>query len=88
MNITIYSKNNCPNCFAAINMAQQIIQGSDNSLVIEKIDENEAAKNTLLLEVPHAKSLPQIFVDGNHIGGLNEFLDWKTATNGGAFTVF
>tara|TARA_R110000772_G_scaffold145543_2_gene255584 strand:- start:1349 stop:1561 length:213 start_codon:yes stop_codon:yes gene_type:complete len=65
-------------------MAQQLVQESTNQLVVEKIDENEAAKNTLLTEVPHAKSVPQIFIDGRHIGGLNEFVAWKEQTNGGA----
>tara|TARA_B100001939_G_C16585448_1_gene464613 strand:- start:327 stop:596 length:270 start_codon:yes stop_codon:yes gene_type:complete len=84
MDIVIYSKNQCPHCVTAINAAQQIIQEPGRgSVTIHKIDEDKEAYNQLLTEVPNARSLPQVFVDGNLIGGADRFLDWIKLTNSG-----
>ena len=39
---------------------------------IEKV---EYFKEMLLTEVPHAKTVPQIFEDGKYIGGYNELVE-------------
>lgn len=87
MNILIYSKNNCPHCVTAIHAAQQIIQERNATLSVLKVDESQEAHQQLLTEVPNARSLPQIFVDGNLIGGADKFLDWIKLTSGGLKTL-
>ena len=38
----------------------------------ERNIELESNRNTLTERLPQARTLPQIFIDGNHIGGLED----------------
>lgn len=80
MNITIYSKKNCPFCDIAIKAANNL---NHATIVIKKIDESSAYYTELLTEVPGARTVPQVFVDGKLIGGSDKFLDWIKLTEGG-----
>jgi glutaredoxin len=67
MNIEIYTKNNCAFCIKAKELLK-VKMLHFNEVSIE--DNNNKA---LLLElVPHVKTVPQIFIDGEHIGGYNQ----------------
>lgn len=83
MDILIYSKKNCPHCVTAIKAAQAMVQEGAGEVTILKVDESEELREQLLTEVPNARTLPQVFVDGRHIGGADKFLEWITVTNGG-----
>ena len=65
MNITIYTKSNCPNCTTAKQLLK--IKG----LEYEEIDFAKAfeagVRSTL---PPEARQMPQIFIDGQRVGGL------------------
>jgi len=79
MNIVIYSKNNCPNCETAINAAFNL----NATVIVKKIDESAEFYSQLLTEVPDARSVPQIFVNGSYVGGADKFINWINLTNGG-----
>lgn len=65
MNITIYTKANCPNCTAA----KQLLQAK--SLAFEERNvANPEFMDQLTNAWPEARQLPQIFIDGQRVGGL------------------
>lgn len=63
MNITIYTKSNCPNCVAAKKLMKS--KGFEYSEI-----DVEANFDNLLKEHPQARQMPQIFIDGQRVGGL------------------
>ena len=64
----VWSQTNCPACTEAKRLLDQ--QG----LVIEErmLGINGYTKKDLIDLVPHARSVPQIFDDGEYVGGLQE----------------
>ena len=63
----VWSKNNCPFCVQAKNLLK--LKGIE----FEERNINEEWTRELLLEaVPTARTLPQIFLDDNYIGGFTE----------------
>lgn len=63
MNIVIYSKANCPACVTAKRLLD------DKGVGYEERDVQEHALE-LLLKHPDARQMPQIFIDGQRVGGL------------------
>ena len=65
MQITIYTKSNCPNCTTA----KQLLKSK--GLEYEMIDADfEPYMQDLLRRYPEARQMPQIFIDGQRVGGL------------------
>jgi len=65
MNIVLYSKSNCPNCVAA----KQLLQ-SKGLPCEEREIEVPLWFETLNMLYPEARQMPQIFIDGQRVGGL------------------
>lgn len=63
----VWSQANCPACLQAKNLLD--IKGI--SYEIKMLGEN-ATKQELLAAVPDARSVPQIFLDGKYVGGIND----------------
>ena len=65
----VWSQTNCPACTEAKRLLAQ--HGVE---ILEKMLGNDTGytKRDLLDAVPHARSVPQIFVNGEYIGGLQE----------------
>lgn len=69
-NITaeVWSQTNCPACTQAKQMLERYgIQYHEKMIGI-----NGYTKKDLIDKVPTARSVPQIFLDGEYIGGLHE----------------
>ena len=65
MNITMYTKANCPNCTTA-----KLILGALN-LPFNEVDIEVGDRlGNLLKEFPDAKQMPQIFINDQRVGGL------------------
>ena len=65
MNITIYTKSHCPNCVAA----KQLLKSK--GLEYQERDVDEAPGwTTLAAKYPEVRQMPQIFIDGERVGGL------------------
>jgi glutaredoxin 3 len=66
MSIVIYTKSNCPNCVSA----KQLLKSK--GLEYEEIDV-EADEEALMTLLVHgaARQMPQIFIDGQRIGGID-----------------
>lgn len=73
--VELYSKNQCPAC----NQAAHILESYKIPFVVYKIDEHVSYKNSLIRRYPEARSVPQIFVDGSHLGGLQDLQEWIAA---------
>lgn len=79
MNAVIYSKENCPYCTKAkilltkLGIAYEefiIQQGTTNKILAE--NQYWTTKEHLLEKAPNAKTVPQIWLDGEHVGGYTE----------------
>lgn len=65
MNVVIYTKSNCPNCTTA----KQLLESK--GLDYDMIDADFAPYMAdLLRRHPDARQMPQIFIDGQRVGGL------------------
>ena len=65
MNITIYTKSNCPNCTAA----KQLLQSKGLNYFEINCD-NPYEFDGLRERHPEAKQLPQIIINNQRVGGL------------------
>jgi len=74
-NVVIYSQNNC----AACETAKNIMHKHGIFYTLYNISNNPEAKNMLQNQVPGVRSVPQIFINGNHIGGVTELLTYIDA---------
>lgn len=63
MNITIYTKSNCPNCVAA----KQLLKSKGLGYVEADVESNAALLDDL---PPGVRQMPQIWIDGQRVGGL------------------
>jgi glutaredoxin len=64
----VWSQTNCPACTEAKRLLDQLgVQIEERMLGV-----NGYTKKDLIDVVPHARSVPQIFVDGEYVGGLQE----------------
>ena len=74
MNIQVYTKKRCPYCTSAkIWLKQKNYQFEEISL-----DDMEVLQQ-FLVENPEARTVPQIFVEGELIGGFSELIKSKLA---------
>jgi glutaredoxin 3 len=65
MNITLYSKSNCPNCVAAkMQLQARGLEYTEISL------DDEARKANFLAAYPEVKQMPQVFIGDQRVGGL------------------
>lgn len=65
MNITVYTKSNCPNCVTAKNLLKS------RGLKFAEVDaEKGNTLEALVALYPDARQMPQIFIDGQRVGGL------------------
>lgn len=65
MNITLYTKSACPNCVAAKNLLKA------KGLPYSEVDmDNDAERAVFAEQHPSVRQMPQIFIDGQRVGGL------------------
>ena len=70
MSVVIWSKPDCTFCVRAkYEFDKRGIEYTE-----KMIGFNGITKEDLLSVVPNARSVPQIFIDGKHIGGYNELM--------------
>jgi glutaredoxin 3 len=71
MKAVVWSKDNCPYCVQALN----VLEHKGVEVEVKKICDGGYTREQLLEEVPTARTLPQIFIDGELIGGFKELRD-------------
>ena len=67
MKATVWSKDNCPYCV----QAKALLNQKNIEFEERKIGDGWT-KEQLLEAVPHARTVPQIFLDGELVGGFTE----------------
>jgi glutaredoxin 3 len=75
-NVVIYSQNNCPACTTA----KQLLTSQGRTYTEYNISTDAHAKATLFVAAPSVRSVPQIFINGKHIGNvemLQKYLNRK-----------
>jgi len=82
MKAEIWTKPNCPYCDKAKNLFK--IKGVEYEEKIIKLTESQGSdlkpnqelvsREALLERAPNAKTVPQIWLDNNYIGGYNELI--------------
>ena len=66
MEILIFTKSNCPNCVSAKALLQS--KGLEYREMHQEADDIEF--NLMLKMHPEARQMPQIFINGQRVGGL------------------
>ncbi len=66
MNITLYTKSACPNCMTAKNLLKSKGLECDEF----DVESDPWALKDLLDDHPDARQMPQIFINGQRVGGL------------------
>ena len=69
---TVWSKPNCPGC----QQAKQLIKSKGFDYTELLLGSNGITAEDLFKQVPSAKTVPQILVDDQLIGGLKELKDY------------
>ena len=65
MNITIYTKSNCPNCTTA----KQLLKSKGLGYIEVDVEKQEPNMIRELAQIG-VRQMPQIFIDGQRVGGL------------------
>lgn len=68
MKVIIWSKNQCIYC----DQAKRLLESKGIEYEERNINGDTWTKEQLLEAVPQARSVPQIFVDDEYVGGFNE----------------
>ena len=68
MKAVVWSKDQCPYCV----MAKNLLKNEGVEYEERNISQGSWTREQLLAAVPHARTLPQIFLDGNLIGGYDQ----------------
>lgn len=71
MKAIIWSKKDCSFCVRA-----KELLSSNNIKHEERVLGNGWSKEELLKNVPNARTVPQIFIDNNYIGGYTELVEF------------
>jgi glutaredoxin 3 len=66
MNITIYTKPTCPNCDAA----KRLLDAKGLEYTSIDVDKHLIELDAMRVEHPDARQMPQIFINGQRVGGL------------------
>ena len=75
-NIVIYTQDMCGYCDAAKNE----FKARDWPYTSHNI-KHEDNKNALMELLPEAKTVPQIWIENEHIGGYDELIRWIASNN-------
>lgn len=79
-NVVVWSKPQCPQCVRA----KQLLDINNLAYEEKLIDAGKYTREDLLKEVPDARSVPQIIINGKAVGGYQELkealLDYTKTT--------
>jgi glutaredoxin 3 len=68
MRATVWSKDQCGNCV----MAKNLLRNKGVEFEERNISQGQWTREQLLAAVPNARTLPQVILDGNLIGGYDQ----------------
>ena len=68
----VWSQSSCSYCV----MAKRLLESKGYMVEERKIDSQNWSKKDLIDAVPNARTVPQIFVEGEYVGGYNELVKY------------
>jgi glutaredoxin 3 len=68
MKATVWSKNSCPFC----DQAKALLESKGIEFEERNVESGPWTKDQLLAAVPTARSLPQVFLNDEYIGGFTQ----------------
>lgn len=68
MKATIWSKDNCAFC----DRAKDLLRNKGIQFEERNISNGEWTREQLMESIPHARTVPQIYLDDEYVGGFNE----------------
>lgn len=74
LNIEVWSQPNCPGCSSVKSLLD-----SKGLAFVEKMLGITGTKEELFSKAPGVRSIPQVFIDNVHIGGLKEVTEYFKA---------
>ena len=82
--VELFSKDNCTFCVKAKHTLTQL-----NIPFTERKLGKDLTREELFERAPHARTMPQIFINGNSIGGYDELVKYieNTGFNGTGYSV-
>ena len=72
MRAIVWSKDQCGNCV----MAKNLLRNKGVEYEERNISQGPWTREQLLEAVPHAKTLPQVILDGNLVGGYDRLKEY------------
>lgn len=75
LNIEVWSQSNCPGC----NAVKSLLESKGHHDFVEKLLGVTAEKEELFSKAPNVRSIPQVFINNKHIGGLQELQEYFKA---------
>ena len=72
MIVEVFGKPSCVYC----NYAKTLLEERQQEYAYIDIVANESSLKELFQRVPDAKTVPQIFIDGEHVGGFDDLREW------------
>lgn len=84
MTVIMYSKPNCPYCVKAKRLFEM-----RNIEFVERTVGVDTTREELLEAAPNARTVPQIFINGENIGGYDQLVTYMedTGFNGTGYTL-
>ncbi|MDH4109276.1 MAG: glutathione peroxidase [Gammaproteobacteria bacterium] len=76
LDVTVFSRPGCPHCARAKGMLR------DAGIEFEALELNTHYSDRTLRAVTAAKTFPQVYVNGEHIGGADQLAAWLEAAKG------
>lgn len=67
-NVEIYFKPTCPYC----QRAMSLLQGKGVNFTSYDVSDDEAKRQEMIKRADGASTVPQIFIDGKHVGGCDD----------------
>jgi glutaredoxin 3 len=67
----IYTKPDCPYCV----LAKEFMQGMEINY-IESVVGQDVLWEDVVAVIPDAKTVPQIWINGSHVGGYDDLVKW------------
>lgn len=68
--IEVFSQNNC----AACKQVKELLSKRNLIYTSYEIDNSPAAREDFFKRLPAARTVPQVFIDNRHIGGLDDLV--------------
>jgi glutaredoxin-like protein len=70
LNVTVFSRNGCPHCARTKGLLR------DAGIEFEELRLNHEFKDQTLRAVAATTTVPQVFINGEHVGGADELEAW------------